>query len=662
MHLVIIESPNKIKKLRQILGSEYRILPTVGHFRDLPKNDLGVDLQTFEATYLVDGDKGKVVRELEEAAAKADKIYLASDPDREGEAISWHVAEVLGLKDPLRAEFHEITKAAVQKAIAQPRKLNLALVEAQQSRRILDRLVGYILSPELRPLGRGLSAGRVQSCVLHLICKREAEREAFVVRKYWTVSVAYVNGLDAGVATIGDDEKLKLVQFESEDEAGAVVEKLRRCAHVVQNVEQSDVERKPKPPFETSSLLKAAGVAFGWKADKTTKVAQELFEAGLITYPRTDSLNVAPEAQAAAREVLAARFPAALPAKPPAYRSKGDAQEAHECIRPATPADEAPAGMTAEQADLYRLVWTRFLASQAKPARFAKTLVTIDADGTTLRAIGMVLTDPGFLAVGDVAEDDAEGDEGQIPEVAAGETLAVKEVASAAKKTSPPPRYKEASLIEEMKRLGIGRPSTYSATLKVLFTRKYIESEGRRKNPALLPTELGRKVDDFVAQGFAEVLEPAYTAAMEDALDAIAASKQGRVDYLRGWFTDFEAKLRAAQKIWGSQRQHVGLVAEAGPPCPLCGGATVKRAGKYGAFWGCTRYPECKGLQNVKPKRTVDASQLGPAPQCPKCRGPMVARASAKGAFWGCKAFPKCKGTVDVPKSQVPSPKSPVNT
>lgn len=653
MDLIIIESPNKIKKLRQILGSNYRILPTVGHFRDLPKSDLGVNLDTFEATYLVDRDKAKVVRELEEAAAKAEKIYLASDPDREGEAISWHVAEVLQLKDPLRAEFHEITKAAVTKAIANPRKLDLALVEAQQSRRILDRLVGYILSPELRPLGKGLSAGRVQSCVLHLICKRELEREQFVVRKYWTVAAAYANGLNASVAII-EDEKLKLVQFESEEEAKAVVDKLRSCVHRVQAVDKSEVERRPKPPFETSSLLKAAGVAFGWKADKTTKVAQELFEAGLITYPRTDSLNVAPEAQEAARKVLAARFPDALPAKPPVYRSKGDAQEAHECIRPAHPDDETPENMSPDQAELYRLVWKRFLASQAKPARFAKTLVTIDADATTLRAIGMVLTDAGFLAIGDVAEDEEEGEDGQIPDVKTGDELGVKKVESTAKKTSPPPRYKEASLIEEMKRLGIGRPSTYSATLKVLFMRKYIESEGRKKNPALLPTELGRKVDDFMAQGFAEVLEPSYTAAMEDALDAIAAKKQIRVSYLREWFADFQTKLRAAQEKWGSNRHLIGIVAEDGPPCPLCGAVTRKRAGKYGAFWGCSKYPECKGLINLRPKAPVDAADFGPAPKCPRCSGEMVARKSAKGPFWGCKTYPRCKGTVDIrPKVEV---------
>jgi DNA topoisomerase-1 len=588
MDLVIVESPNKIKKLRQILGSGYLILPTVGHFRDLPKNDLGVDLNSFEATYQIDHGKSKVVKEMVEAAKKASTIYLASDPDREGEAISWHVAEVLGLKEPVRAEFHEITKAAVTKAIKNPRKLNMALVEAQQSRRILDRLVGYILSPELRPLGQKLSAGRVQSCVLHLICKREIEREQFVVRKYWT-------------------------------------------------------------------LLKAGGTAFGWKADKTTKIAQELFESGLITYPRTDSLNVAPEAQETARQVLAERFPDALPAKPPVYRSKGDAQEAHECIRPSHPEDENPQGMSADQADLYRLIWKRFLASQAKSAMFAKTLVTIDADGTVLRAIGMLLTSPGFLAIGDVAEDESENEEGQIPDVKTGDALVVKKIDSAAKKTSPPPRYKEASLIEEMKRLGVGRPSTYSSTLKVLFAREYIQSESRKKNPAIMPTELGRKVDDFLLQGFAEVLEPTYTAAMEDSLDKIAEEKQNRVAYLKEWFADFQIKLTAAQKTWGSNRHMIGIVAEDGPPCPLCQTVTRKRAGKYGAFWGCTRFPECRGLLKVNPKPAVDAQELGPAPACPQCSGKMVARRSRKGPFWGCASFPKCRGTVDGKKQAPPA-------
>jgi DNA topoisomerase-1 len=655
MDLVIVESPNKIKKLRQILGSGYLILPTVGHFRDLPKNDLGVDLNSFEATYQIDHGKSKVVKEMVEAAKKASTIYLASDPDREGEAISWHVAEVLGLKEPVRAEFHEITKAAVTKAIKNPRKLNMALVEAQQSRRILDRLVGYILSPELRPLGQKLSAGRVQSCVLHLICKREIEREQFVVRKYWTISVDYTNGLTAGAANIGEDGRLKLIQFESEEDAQTLVAKLESSAHVVQSVEGSEVERKPKPPFETSSLLKAGGTAFGWKADKTTKIAQELFESGLITYPRTDSLNVAPEAQETARQVLAERFPDALPAKPPVYRSKGDAQEAHECIRPSHPEDENPQGMSADQADLYRLIWKRFLASQAKSAMFAKTLVTIDADGTVLRAIGMLLTSPGFLAIGDVAEDESENEEGQIPDVKTGDALVVKKIDSAAKKTSPPPRYKEASLIEEMKRLGVGRPSTYSSTLKVLFAREYIQSESRKKNPAIMPTELGRKVDDFLLQGFAEVLEPTYTAAMEDSLDKIAEEKQNRVAYLKEWFADFQIKLTAAQKTWGSNRHMIGIVAEDGPPCPLCQTVTRKRAGKYGAFWGCTRFPECRGLLKVNPKPAVDAQELGPAPACPQCSGKMVARRSRKGPFWGCASFPKCRGTVDGKKQAPPA-------
>jgi DNA topoisomerase-1 len=659
MDLIIIESPNKIKKLRQILGSGYLILPTVGHFRDLPKRDLGVDLTTFEAAYEVDGGKSRVVDEMLDAAKKAGKIYLASDPDREGEAISWHVAEVLQLKDPLRAEFHEITKAAVTKAINNPRKLNMALVEAQQSRRILDRLVGYILSPELRPLGKGLSAGRVQSCVLHLICKRELEREQFVVRKYWTISVDYKNGLTAGAANVSDDGKLKLIQFEAEEDARSVVEKLEKARHIVQSVEGSEVERRPKPPFETSSLLKAGGIAFGWKADKTTKVAQELFESGLITYPRTDSLNVAAEAQETARRVLAERFPDALPAKPPVFKSKGDAQEAHECIRPSHPEDEAPNGMSADQAELYRIIWKRFLASQAKSAMFAKTLVTIDADGTTLRAIGMLLTSSGFLAIGDVAEDDNENEEGQIPEVKTGDALVVKKIDSAAKKTSPPPRYKEATLIEEMKRLGVGRPSTYSSTLKVLFAREYIQQESRKKNPALLPTELGKTVDDFLLKGFAEVLEPTYTAAMEDSLDRIAESKQNRVAYLQTWFADFSTKLLAAQKIWNSSRQLIGIAAESGPPCPICQAATRKRAGKFGAFWGCTRYPECKGLLNVNPRPAVDPKEMGPAPACPRCGGAMVGRSSKKGPFWGCGTYPKCKGTVDAatPKS-APIPRS----
>lgn len=660
MDLIVIESPNKIKKLRQILGSNYKILPTIGHFRDLPRAGLNVDTATFEATYEIVADKKEIVAELKAAAAKADKIYLASDPDREGEAISWHVAEVLQLKEPLRAEFNEITKAAVQKAIDKPRRLDMGLVEAQQSRRILDRLVGYIVSPELRMLGTGLSAGRVQSCVLHLICKREQEREAFDVRKYWTISATYENGLSAGVAELADDGRLKLVQFEQEEQAAQLVEALRRATHVVRDVEGSDVERKPKPPFETSSLLKAAGIAFGWKTDRTTKVAQGLFESGLITYPRTDSLNASPEAQEAARAVLAERYPEALPEKPPAYRSKAGAQEAHECIRPTQVDNEAPREASGDGALLYGLIWKRFLASQAKPALFAKTLVTIEAGETMLRAIGMLLLAPGFLAIGDVAEDESSGSEdGQIPTVVPQETLPVADVKSEGKKTAPPPRYKEASLIETMKRLGIGRPSTYSSTLKVLFHRGYIEQEERKKNPAIYPSALGRQVDDFLFGGFPELLEPAYTAAMEDSLDQIADGKQNRISYLKEWFTAFDARLREARSHWRTLRP-ADPGEEGAPPCPRCQSGTRKREGKFGPFWGCVRFPDCRGLINASGNGHAAAVPVDEnAPECPRCNVKMRQRNGRNGPFWGCTSYPQCRGTRDIPPPAKEEDKAP---
>jgi DNA topoisomerase I len=585
MDLLIIESPNKIKKLRQILGAGYHIMSTVGHFRDLPQRDLGVDTQTFEATYVVNDGKKDMVRDLERAVQKADRVILATDPDREGEAIAWHVAQVLNLEKPLRAEFHEITKTAVNKALKNIREVDFDLVEAQQARRILDRLVGYILSPELRSLGDRLSAGRVQSCVLHLICRRENERLEFKERRYWTIKANYANGLTAGVADVDDAGKLKLVWYDQDP--AEIIAQLKSAEHRVTDVEGTVVERKPKPPFETSSLLKAAGTRLGWTADQTSKVAQRLFEGGAITYIRTDSVSVAPEASEAARTVLRERYPNALPEQPPVYRSKAGSQEAHECIRPTDPAREVVDEFSKDEAELYTLIWRRFLASQASAAIFQKTTLTIQAGDVRLRAIGMVLQDPGFLAIGDIADDEEEGEDGAIPTVTTGEVLAVASIDSEAKKTSPPPRYKEATLIETMKRLGIGRPSTYSSTLGTLFKRGYIDREGKKKNPAVFPTELGFRVDGFLEKGVPEILEPAYTAAMENALDEIAGHKQQRVVYLRGWYADFSKRLTLARGLWHQPMAGTLL-------CARCNAPMKERNGKFGTFLGCGRFPLCK--------------------------------------------------------------------
>ncbi len=613
MDLLIIESPNKIKKLRQILGDGYQIQSTVGHFRDLPARTLGVDTRSFEAAYEVDEKKRDMVESLRRAAARAERIILATDPDREGEAIAWHVAQVLDLTDPVRAEFHEITKGAVTKALAKPRTLDVALVEAQQARRILDRLVGYTLSPELKPLGDRLSAGRVQSCVLHLICSRERERLAFQDRRYWTVRVTYANGLVAGLADIDDNGKLRLTQFEAEPKD--VVAVLERAEHRVQSVDTSPVDRKPKPPFETSSLLKAAGTRLGWKTDLTSRVAQKLFEGGFITYIRTDSVTVAPEAQEAARRILEKHFPDALPEKPPVYRNKADSQEAHECIRPTEPERGRIPDLTKEEAALYALIWKRFVASQARPARFDRTTVTVAAEDLTLRAVGMRLVEPGFLAIGDVADDEEDGDEDAVPSLTAGDRLDVKTVDSETKKTSPPPRYKEATLIETMKRLGIGRPSTYSSTLDVLRKRGYVAQEEKKKSPALYPTELGLQVDAFLAGGVPDLLEPTYTAAMEASLDRIAEHKLERIAYLREWYADFTGQLAAARKRWAES-------APAGEMrCPRCHALMRLREGKFGSFYGCTRYPECRGTRPAPepaagneadlPKETVSSGGTG---------------------------------------------------
>jgi DNA topoisomerase-1 len=635
MKLVIVESPNKCKKIGQFLGAGYRLVATVGHFRDLPAKELAVDLETMLPTYEVDRKKVEVVKRLKAEAAKAEEVLIATDPDREGEAIGWHAAQVLGLEAPKRIEFHEITKTAIEKAVARLRPIDQALVDAQQARRVLDRLVGYKVSPLLQPLRKGLSAGRVQTATLHLVCQRERDRHAFKSEPFWVLKVTYENGLVSELA----EETGKPRRPKDSSQLDALLAAAKRSPHLVTRIERKEVEKRSPPPFTTSTLQQAASARLGMVPAKTMKVAQELFEGGHISYHRTDSVALSPDAQALARLWISKHFPPSLPERPPVYRSKAGAQEAHEAIRPTSLAH--PEGLTTDQKKLFELIRARFLASQMLPARLARTLVLTQSpagEGTesqTFAARGTEVLEAHWLNLDqddreqgqekagkgkkETSEDDLE--EQKLPELRDGQGLEVKEATSQKRETKPPARFTEAGLVKEMERLGIGRPSTYAATIDTLYRRSYV----KREKKALVPTGLGLQVDGLMLAGLPDLTSHEYTAGMELELDEIADGKKVWQGYLKGWWAAFQPRLEGARRVLaaeiramkssGGREKAAGEGAFEGMPggpdgpiCPTCGAQMVQRKGKSGLFWGCSTYPTCRGTRSA----TTGPAQSGP--------------------------------------------------
>ncbi|HRZ89717.1 MAG TPA: type I DNA topoisomerase, partial [Spirochaetia bacterium] len=546
MKLVIVESPNKCKKIGQYLGSDFRVVATVGHFRDLPARELAVDLATMLPTYEVDRKKVDVVKRLKAEAAKAADVLIATDPDREGEAIGWHAAQVLGLEAPKRIEFHEITKAALEKAVARPRAIDQALVDAQQARRVLDRLVGYKVSPLLQPLKKGLSAGRVQTATLHLVCQREQERLAFKAEPFWVLKVTYENGLVSELA----EESGKPRRPRDPSQLDALLEASKKSPHLVTKLERKEVEKRPPAPFTTSTLQQVASARLEMVPAKAMKVAQELFERGHISYHRTDSVALTPDAVTLARLWITKHLPGSLPSTPPVYKSKAGAQEAHEAIRPTSLTH--PEGLTEDQKKLFDLIRARFLASQMKPAKLARTLVLTQAPAKdsapgggaataplVFAARGTEVLEPHWLTLDQDDRDDSPADHGKggkgkkdaseddleeqkLPEVHEGQPLEVKEAGSQKRETKPQARFTEAGLVKEMEKLGIGRPSTYAATIDTLHRRGYV----KRERKALAPTELGLQVDELMLHGLPDLTSHEYTAGMELELDGIADGKR----------------------------------------------------------------------------------------------------------------------------------------
>jgi len=666
--LVVVESPAKAKTIKKYLGSSYEVMASKGHIKDLPKK-LGVDVDHgFKETYEIIAGKEKVVQELKAAGLDADEILLAPDPDREGEAIAWHLAEELGEKRCKRVEFHEITKSGVQKGVASPRKLNKNLYDAQRARRVLDRIVGYDVSALVwSKLAFGLSAGRVQSVALRLIVDREREIEAFVPVEYW------VCGAQLAPAAAGERSffaKLK-ADVKNGDEAAEVRRKLESATYVVSKITKSERKRKAPPPYTTSKLQQDAVNRLSFGAKRTMQVAQGLYEGvdlgkdvgqvGLITYMRTDSTRVSPEAIVAVREHIEQTFGKShLPEQPNVFKSKKDAQEAHEAIRPtslAYPPDKIRKHLKDEQYKLYRMIWDRFVASQMNEAVYDQTGVDITAADYTLRASGRILKFSGWLAVygeagpsgrvGMAGEEEAktdDDDEATLPDLSEGQTLKLVTppgVVTEQKFTQPPPRYNEGSLVRELEDRGIGRPSTYAEIISKVQARDYVEKIDNR----FAPTTLGKFVVDGLVKSQLDFMDPTFTSHMEEELDEVEAGKEERVELLSRFYKRFRKQLEPAKKgaRWNPEPEPTGET------CDVCHeGEMMKRWSKNGWFLGCSKYPKCKNTRDLGPDGKGSQVRLTDV-VCDKCGKPMAIRSGRYGEFLSCTGYPECKNAKPVP-------------
>jgi DNA topoisomerase-1 len=659
MKLVVVESPNKCKKIGGYLGEGFRVVATVGHFRDLPPDELAVDVESMTPTYAIDPEKREVVQRLKAAAAKASEVLIATDPDREGEAIGWHLAEMLGMgrAKTHRILFNEITGRAVKEAFRNPGKIDTNKVDAQQARRVLDRLVGYKLSPLLwEKIRRGLSAGRVQSVAVRLIAEREREIREFVPEEYWSLHARLRSQpgpeFTASLREIRG-EKAKLA---CEADTVAVMTGLHGQPWVVRSVTRGERRRNPAAPFTTSTLQQEASRRLRFTAKKTMMLAQQLYEGielgdegavGLITYMRTDAVRVAREAQDEARAWVTARFGREyLPDTPPAYRSKKGAQEAHEAIRP-TGVERDPKAtarfLSKDQAALYRLIWERFIASQMVPALYDTVAADIAAGDCLFRAQGSTLRFAGFTAVyvesreGPEVEEEAEA---VVPALTEGERLKLLGLDPKQHFTQPPPRYTEASLVKILEERGIGRPSTYAQILSTIQDRGYV----RREKGTLYPTDLGLQVTDMLVPHFPEVMDVEFTAQLEESLDRIEEGEAGWVETVKDFYREFEKDLKRASK---KMEDYKGGV-KTGEDCPECGEPLVEKWGRFGKFLACSAYPGCKytkdlggeGRQRIEDQPTDEI--------CPTCGKPMVVKHGRFGKFIACSGYPECKTTKPV--------------
>ena len=690
-NLVIVESPAKAKTIEKYMGKEFKVLASMGHVRDLPKSDFGIEINggvklKYEA--INRGPSKKAMTEIRKAAKEAETIWLAADPDREGEAIAWHVAELAKFKadQTKRVTFYEITKRAVTDAFENPRDINMALVDAQQARRGVDRIVGYKLSPLLwRNVGPNLSAGRVQSSALRLVVQREREIRAFKPQEYWDLTAALETEKNEGVTAVHPYSEKEKFSLPNGDDAQSVVDRVRPGPWTVREVRKSERKRKPPAPFKTSTLQQAGSSKLGFATWKTMKVAQSLYEAGHITYMRTDSTNLANDALGEIGNVVEAEFgknyhqPRKFSAK-----TKG-AQEAHEAVRP-TSAAKLPKLMKALPADefkLYEMIWQRTMASQMAEAIYDATSIDIESNGVTFRATGQVIKFDGYMRVYlERGDDDPEEAEGILPELNEGQVLNLLKLDAEQHFTQPPPRYTEATLVREMESLGIGRPSTYAPTVRLLGDREYVRTESRR----LFPTPRGEVVTELLETHFPEIVDHEFTARMEEDLDEIAEGGKKMDPVIRAFFDHFTTHLEeqkdkmsrperptdktcpdcqrpVVQKFgkhglwflscsgwpdckWSQQLdEHGEPLPEpegTGEKCPNCDSELVAKRGRFGPFVGCSNYPECKYIKKEPPKETGE--------KCPNCGSGLVEKRGRFGPFTGCSNYPECKYIKKKPK------------
>lgn len=639
-NLVIVESPSKAKTIGKFLGSNYKVIASVGHVRDLPKSTMGIDIENdFEPRYINIRGKGDVIKSLKKEAKAAGKIYLATDPDREGEAISWHLAYLLGIdpEEPCRIVFNEITKTAVKNAVKNPRKIDMGLVDAQQARRVLDRVVGYSISPLLwRKVRRGLSAGRVQSAALKLICDRENEILEFNPVEYWNI-FADLKGEKTfeSKLTLYKGKKIENGTIGTKAESDSIIKEVKAGEFTVAKVEEKTRSRKPQAPYTTSSLQQDAANRVNFNTRKTMQIAQQLYEGvevkghgtiGLVSYIRTDSTRISEEARAAAKEYITEKFGADYYGGIIYVNKNKDAQDAHEAIRPSNVAldpESIKDSLTTDQYKLYSLIWSRFVASQMTNAEYFGVTADIENGQCIFRATGSKLTFDGFLKVYSMSDID---EDKMLPDLKEGQKLKAEKIRGEQSFTQPPARFTEASLVKTLEELNIGRPSTYAPIVATLTDRRYIKKEGK----SLKPTDLGFTVTNLLSEYFKEIVDAGFTAEMEDKLDEVGVSISDWKQILRDFYGDFEKELKEAdENIEKMDDEEITDI-----KCELCGKYMVKKHGRYGEFLACSGYPECKNTKPVVKEIGVD---------CPKCGKPIVEKRSRRGRiFYGCSGYPEC--------------------
>ncbi len=669
-NLVIMESPSKANTVKSYLGSNYKVIASVGHVRDLPKSTLGVDIDDhFAAHYINIRGKGDIIKQIKKEAKTAGKIFLATDPDREGEAISWHLANALGIPEEQiqRVTFNEITKSVVKTAIKNPRPLDMNMVNAQQTRRILDRIVGYKLSPFLwKTVRSGLSAGRVQSVATKIIVDRENEIRAFVPEEYWTIDATLLSpDKKSFTARFWGDHSGK-IRLSDEASTMKIVHAVEGQAFVVDSVKRATRKKHPAPPFTTSTMQQEASRKLNFQSQRVMRVAQELYEGvnigaefgglqGLITYMRTDSLRVSAEAQNAAAELIRAKYgDQYYPETPRVYKTRAGAQDAHEAIRPSRVEIEPSMirrQLTPDQYKLYKLIWERFIASQMESADLATLTVDFDCRGYLFRTSGYSVTFPGYMAVYEESIDEghrpnADEPEEQrdlrIPALNKGDVLPSEAITPARHFTEAPPRYTEGSLIKLLEEKGIGRPSTFATIITTIISRGYVKREGK----SLVPTQLGEVTNDIMIANFSTVVDERFTARMEDDLDCIEEGRDTMEDVLSRFWGTFEEQLTAAESTIGSINVELP-VETTDMVCDKCGAQMIVKNGRFGKFAACPNYPTCKNTKPLEPTKEEEKKKETVATDmvCEKCGAPMVLRTGRYGSFYACSKYPTCKFT-----------------